>query len=132
MNSAQVVAQTEQHINAEEQILDLKAQLKKAQGAIKAVRTRQQAMRQVVKAAAVVAFGNDSPEYEKLGFTSPNQRKTTTTAEKAEAADKSLATREARGTKGARQKAVSTAPCPPTPAPATAPAEKPATPPVVK
>jgi len=90
----------------------LKAQQKKAQGAIKAVRTRQQAMRQVVKAAAVVAFGNDSPEYQKLGFTSPNQRKTTTTAEKAEAADKSLATREARGTKGARQKAVSTAPCP--------------------
>jgi hypothetical protein len=102
---AQVVAQTEQHVNAEEHLLGLKAQVKEAQAAIKSLRREEQATLLAVKAAAAVAFGNTSASYQTLGFPSPTLRRTTTTAVKAEAVEKSHATREARGTKGSRQKA---------------------------
>jgi hypothetical protein len=104
MTCAQVVAQTEQHINAEEHILSLKAQLKEAQTNIKPVRVQQRATAKAVKAAAAVAFGDTSAKFQDLGFTPAKPRKTTVAA-KAEGIEKSHATREARGTKGSRQKA---------------------------
>jgi len=131
MTCAEVVAQVEQHVTAEQQLLSLKSQLKELQTNIKGVRTRMNTTLKSVKATAGGALGNTSQKYQNLGFTPPKERKTTTSAEKAVAATKNLATREARGTKGSRQKAAihGTVPAITTP-PTTSPS--PATPAVVK
>ena len=105
LDCAQVVAQTEAHINAEQHILSLVAQLKEARAAIGLLRDQENATLQVVKAAAAAAFGRSSQSYQALGFPSPQARRTVTVPTKAEALEKSHATREARGTKGPRQKA---------------------------
>jgi hypothetical protein len=120
MTCAQVVAEAEQHISAEQQLLSLKAQLKLAQANIKGVRTRMRVAGQQVKSAAAAAFGSGSPQFQTLGFTPPRTRKATTVEEKAVAAARRVATRVLRGTKGSRQKASihGTVPAP-TAAPAT-------------
>jgi hypothetical protein len=125
LNCAQVVAQTERHINAEEHILSLKSQLKEAEAAIGGLRDQENATLQVVKAAAAAAFGKSSQNYQALGF--PSTRRTATVATKAEAVEKSHATRQARGTKGPRQKEAIHGTVP-----STTPAPAPASPTVVK
>ena len=104
MTGAEVVAEVEQHITAEQQILALKAQLRLLQTNVKPVRVKARAVVLSVKTAAVVAFGCASPSYENLGFTPAKQRKAATVAVKSEGIEKSHATRVARGTKGPRQK----------------------------
>jgi hypothetical protein len=135
MTCTQVVSQADEHIAAEQHILSLKAQLRVAQANVKPMRVAMRATSLQVKAAAAVAFGNTSESYETLGFTPVKPRKVTTVAERAVGIEKSLATRELRGTKGSRQKAaihgaVPTASSAPTPAPATPPVA--ATPATVK
>jgi hypothetical protein len=105
LTCTQVVTETSQHLDQEEQLRSLKAQVKAAQAQIKPVRARMRAMGQQVKAAATAAFGSGSPQFQLLGFTPPKTRKTTTAAEKALGAARSLATRVLRGTRGSRQKA---------------------------
>jgi hypothetical protein len=105
LTCAQVVALGEQHISAEQQLASLKAQTRQAQANIKGLRTRMKAAGLQVKRAASAAFGNNSEEFQTLGFIPPKARKTTTAAEKALGAARNLATRVLRGTRGARQKA---------------------------
>jgi hypothetical protein len=128
MTGAAVVADVEQHIAAEQQILAVKEQLKELQSRIKPVRAKVRAEAQAVKTAATVAFGSDSQSYQKLGFTSPKLRKVASAATKAEGIVKGAATREARGTKGSRQKAAIHGTVPATTPTAPAPAPTPATP----
>jgi hypothetical protein len=126
MTCAQVVAQTDEHISAEQQLLSLKAQTKEAQANIKGIRTRMNATLLQVKSAATAAFGSASTQFQTLGFIAPKTRKITTVAEKAVAAAKNLATRALRGTKGARQKAGIHGAAPATTAPVTPAAASPA------
>ncbi|HZU95977.1 MAG TPA: hypothetical protein VFF73_04655 [Planctomycetota bacterium] len=53
--------------------------------------------------AAATAFGEDSNEYQTLGF-KPRKKATLTTEAQSLKVQRSLATRQARGTKGSRQK----------------------------
>jgi hypothetical protein len=129
MTCAEVVAQVEQHIRAEQQLASLKAQLKEVQLTIKDVRSRTSTTLKVVKTTTGAALGTGSQKYQDLGFPAAKRRKTTTAAEKALAAERNVATREARGTKGSRQKAAIHGTVP---APAAAPTPSPATPAVVK
>jgi hypothetical protein len=123
MSCAEVVAQLEQHLTAEQQLLGLKTQLKAAQASIKGTRSKASATLKSVKTTAGGALGDTSQPYQQLGFPAAKSRKTTVAA-KAFGIEKSHATREARGTKGPRQKAsihgtvaaTTTTPTPATPA----------------
>jgi hypothetical protein len=121
MTCTEVVAQLEQHLTAEQQLLSLKAQLKAAQLSIKGVRTKASATLKTVKATAGAVVGNTSQQYLQLGFPAAKSRKSTVSA-KAVGIEKSHATREARGTKGPRQKASIHGTVPATTPPAATPA----------
>jgi hypothetical protein len=132
MTRAEVVAQLDQHLGAEQQLASLKAQLREALTNIKGMRAQANKTVQTIKVTSGAVLGTTNPQFETLGFTPPKLRKTTTAAEKALAAARNVATREARGTKGPRQKAAihGTVPAPVTSPVATIPS--PATPAVVK
>jgi glutamate 5-kinase len=124
MTGAEVVAQIDEHVTAEQQLLILRQQLVAAEAGIKGVRSKTSAALKTVKATAGVVLGNTSKPYLQLGFPAGKQRKTTIAAQ-AVGIEKSHATREARGTKGPRQKAsihgtvpaaTTTTPAPATPA----------------
>jgi hypothetical protein len=105
VTGAQVVAKVQRHITAEEQILDLKAQLRELQSRVKPVRVGTRKALLKVQTAAAVAFGDYSPSFASLGFETKQLRKIPAVVTKVEAIGKARETRVARGTKGTRQKA---------------------------
>ena len=100
MTRTEVVAQLEQHLGAEQQLASLKAQLRAALANIKEIRVQAHKTVQTVKVTSSAVLGPTNPKYETLGFPPPKLRKTTTAAEKALAAARNVATRDARAPRG--------------------------------
>ena len=130
MTTTEVVAQLRTYLTAAEQLQATRAQASSQASALKVSRRSVQTTVGAVKATAAGVLGTSSASYDALGF-APAVRQVPTAAVKAEAAEKSAATRAARGIKGKRQRAkIHAAPAPaPTSASASPGA---ATPAVVK
>jgi hypothetical protein len=104
MTTAQVVAQLQAHQAAIATQAKAKAALHEATLAQQLLREAVQATAAAVAAYVVAVYGANSPYLATLGF-APAARQKPTLATRALAAEKSKATRQARGTKGKRQKA---------------------------
>ena len=118
--TAQAVAKLQAHQAAIETQAQAKAALHAATVAQQALREEVQALVTAIVAFVVAGYGTNSPYLATLGFAKGSRQKPTS-ATAALAAEKSKATRQARGTKGKRQKASIHGTVPPT---GNAPADK--------
>jgi hypothetical protein len=129
--TATLAAEYQEHLDVEAELVALRTQLHATLTRARALRKASNANTLAVRTYAVAVLGETSVEFAALGF-EPHKVGKPTIATKLVAIAKSHATREARHTLGARQKAAihgAVAPTPPapTPIPAPAPAAEPAT-----